>query len=108
MIETTDAAGTFDVVDLEAQLERYRPELTGYCYRMLGSAFEAEDAVQETLIRAWRGLDRFAGRASLRSWLYRIATNVCIDLRNDRRRRVLPMDLASPSSSDAALPDALP
>jgi RNA polymerase sigma-70 factor (ECF subfamily) len=75
------------------ELERYRVELTGYCYRMLGSSFEAEDAVQETMIRAWRNLERFEGRAALRSWLYRIATNVCIDMLNSRKRRALPMDL---------------
>ena len=65
--------------DLEVELERERPNLTGYCYRMLGSLFEAEDAVQETSFRAWRGIDGYEGRASLRSWLFRIATNVCID-----------------------------
>jgi RNA polymerase sigma-70 factor (ECF subfamily) len=68
-------------------------ELTAYCYRMLGSPFEAEDAVQETLLRAWRGLERFEGRAALRSWLYRIATNVCYDMLNARERRARPMDL---------------
>lgn len=83
-----------------AQLEGYRRELTGYCYRMLGSASEAEDAVQEALLRAWRGLDRFEGRSSLRSWLYRIATNACLDMAGGRQRRARPMDLG-PSSTVA-------
>ena len=79
--------------ELESQLEQYRPELIGYCYRMLGSPFEAEDAVQETLLRAWRGYERFEGRAAVRSWIYRIATNVCLDMVEGRNRRARPMDL---------------
>ncbi len=74
-------------------LEAYRHELTGYCYRMLGSPFEAEDAVQDTMLRAWRGRESFAGSSTLRSWLYRIATNVCFDMLTGRARRARPMDL---------------
>jgi RNA polymerase sigma-70 factor (ECF subfamily) len=77
--------------------EAYRRELTGYCYRMLGSAFEADDAVQETMLRAWKGADGFEGRSSMRSWLYRIATNVCLDALRGEKRRALPMDLGPAS-----------
>ena len=74
------------------QLDDHRATLTGYCYRMLGSTFEAEDAVQETMLRAWRALDGFDGRSSLSTWLYRIATNVCVDMLKGRKRRAMPMD----------------
>src|SRR6266571_5942724 len=74
-------------------LEQYRRELTGYCYRMLGSTFEADDAVQETMVRAWRNFDSFEGRSAVRSWVYRIATNVCLDQLRGRARRAAPMDL---------------
>jgi RNA polymerase sigma-70 factor, ECF subfamily len=87
---------------LEQQLEEYRKPLIGYCYRMLGSPFEAEDAVQEALLRAWRGFERFEGRAALRSWLFRIATNVCIDMLKGRERRVMPMDLGPAQEPVAA------
>jgi len=74
-------------------LEQYRGELTGYCYRMVGSAVGGEDAVQETMVRAWKGIDGFEGRSAVRSWLYRIATNVCLDQLRGRQRRATPMDL---------------
>jgi RNA polymerase sigma-70 factor (ECF subfamily) len=82
-------------------LEQYRRELTGYCYRMTGSAFEADDAVQETMVRAWKKMDTFEGRSALRSWLYRIATNVCLDMLRGRQRRALAMDLGPAGKADA-------
>jgi len=84
-------------------LEPFRRELTGYCYRMLGSGFEAEDAVQETMVRAWRSADGFEGRSSVRSWLYRIATNVCIDMHRHVQRRARPMDMGPASPPEESL-----
>ncbi len=84
----------------QSDLEMFRRELTGYCYRMLGSGSEAEDAVQETMVRAWRNADRFEGRSSVRSWLYRIATNVCIDMHRHVQRRARPMEMGPSSPPD--------
>src|SRR5438128_338107 len=88
---------------VEDRLEQHRVELTAYCYRMLGSSFEAEDAVQETMVRAWRNADSFEGRSSVRSWLYRIATNVCLDMHRSPQRRARPMDLGPSSTADHTL-----
>src|SRR5256885_11751142 len=86
-----------------AQLEQHRKALTGHCYRMMGSAVDADDAVQETIVRAWRSLERFDGRASLRTWLHRIATNVCLDLLADRSRRARPMESGTAGTADDVL-----
>ena len=108
---TTGAGAPADLplaADLEARLEAHRVELTGYCYRILGSAFEAEDAVQETFIRAWRNFATFEGRASFRSWLYKIATNVCLDMKSATQRRARPIDLNPALTADANLGEPLP
>jgi RNA polymerase sigma-70 factor (ECF subfamily) len=96
-----DVSTAVDHETVADQLEPFRRELTAYCYRMLGSAFEAEDAVQETLLRAWSKFEGFQGRSQLRTWLYRIATNVCLDMAPAAQRRARPMDLFSPGSATA-------
>ncbi len=98
----TDHGAALAGAELEATLESHRTELTGFCYRMLGSGSEAEDAVQETMVRAWRSIDGFEGRSSLRSWLYRIANNVCIDMARSPQRRARPMEMG-PSSVNAEI-----
>src|SRR5881296_2016147 len=85
-----------------AQLEQHRSALTGHCYRMMGSIVDADDAVQETMVRAWRAQERFDGRASLRTWLHRIATNVCLDMLADRPRgRARPVEDGPVGTVDA-------
>jgi RNA polymerase sigma-70 factor, ECF subfamily len=88
--------------------EQHRRELTAYCYRMLGSAFEAEDAVQETLVKAWKAFDDFEGRSAVRSWLYRIATNVCLDMLRGRQRRAQPMEIGPARTADSFDGTSLP
>lgn len=92
----------------EVLFEQCRPQLTAFCYRMLGSAFEAEDAVQETLVRAWRSFDRFEGRSALHTWLFRIASNVCLDMLKGAQRRARPIDLSPAGTADMPLGEMLP
>jgi RNA polymerase sigma-70 factor, ECF subfamily len=94
----TDAASAESLL---GDLEQHRRELTGYCSRMLGSIFEADDAAQETILRAWRGIARFEGRSTMRAWLYRIARNVCLDMRRRQQRRALPIGLGPSPATDA-------
>src|SRR5207237_8600831 len=95
---TSMSTSTFELAP--DTLEEHRRELTGYCYRMLGSGFEADDAVQETMVKAWRAAESFEGRSSVRSWLYRIATNVCLDMLRGRQRRARPMEMGPSSPAD--------
>ena len=101
-VSNPPSATTIDPAELEAEFGRVRRELTGYCYRMLGSGVEAEDAVQDTMTKAWRAIGSFEGRSSLRSWLYRIATNVCMDMHRAPQRRARPMDMTDSSTVSEA------
>jgi RNA polymerase sigma-70 factor (ECF subfamily) len=108
-VESSSVAVRTDVADVRPEdFEQHRRELTGYCYRMLGSAFEADDAVQETMVKAWRNLDGFEGRSSLRSWLYRIATNVCLDMLRGRQRRARPMEMGPSGTNESFAGATLP
>ncbi|MFF3574388.1 sigma-70 family RNA polymerase sigma factor [Nocardia jiangxiensis] len=102
----TRSTGAID--EVLQQFEGYRRELCAYAYRMLGSSFEAEDAVQEAFTRAWKSYDSFEGRASVRSWLYKITTNVCLDMLDGPQRRARPMDLNGPSSPSSPIPPPQP
>ncbi len=102
------ATATLDSDDFAIEMDLHRRELTGYCYRMLGAGSEAEDAVQETFLRAWRARDRFAHRSTLKTWLYKIATNVCLDMPQRPQRRARPMDLVPSSTCETAVLTELP
>lgn len=109
--ETAPASPRPGTGELEHQLEVHRSALTAHCRRLLGSAFEAEDAVQETFVRAWRAFDRFEGRSSVRTWLHRIATNVCLDMCDAMQRRARPVDFASwraPGATAGDIPSVVP
>jgi RNA polymerase sigma-70 factor (ECF subfamily) len=101
-------ASTVDRPAFERDLEGLRTAVTGYCYRMLGSGFEAEDATQETMLRAWRRADTLQDRAALKSWLFRIATNVCLDQIEGSKRRARPVDLTDPGSAETPIGAPLP